>query len=491
MKTGRNPPAQKYNVAIIGGGFSGTTLAAQLLRNGEPSFSIVVIERAGLPGRGLAYGTESDAHLLNVPAEDMSAFPEDPKHFLRWAKSNFDWDTQPGSFLPRRVYGRYLGSLVSDAMLSDGERRLHWKRDEARAIAPTSDGEIEIELRSGARILANKVVLALGNSPSGDPFLPGRNATIRPHDLPELYFASPWSDASCAGLECLNSILVLGSGLTAIDAAVELRRRGFTGTIHFLSRHGLLSHSHREHSPWPIFWNEHSPKSARGLLSLVREQVREAQRQGIDWRGVINSLRAVTPRIWQSLPEAEQRRFLCHLRPYWEVHRHRAAPEVAQLIADEMLSRQIQLHAGRITNSREDGQAVGITYRQRRSGEEYRLLVDRVINCTTPETDCRRLQDPLLANLLTRGIVRPDPLFLGLDVSSDGALIDQDGTTSDSLYALGPARKGSLWESTAVPEIREQARRLVEHLVSASPPARVASRSLTSMPAESGDNANA
>jgi uncharacterized NAD(P)/FAD-binding protein YdhS len=491
METRRNPPAQKYSVAVIGGGFSGTTLAAQLLRNRGPSFSIVVIERAGLPGRGLAYGTESDAHLLNVPAEDMSAFPEDPKHFLRWAKSNFDRETRPASFLPRRVYGRYLGSVVSDAILSDGERRLQWKRDEARAIASTSDSEIEIELRSGARILADKVVLALGNFPSSDPFLPGRNATNRPHDLPELYFASPWSATSFAGLEGLNSVLLLGSGLTAIDAAVELRRRGFTGTIHFLSRHGLLSHSHREHSRWPMFWNEHSPKSARGLLRLVREQVREAQGQGIDWRGVINSLRTVTPRIWQSVPEAEQRRFLRHLRPYWEVHRHRAAPEVARLIADEMLSRQIQLHAGRITNYRESGHAVEITYRHRRSGEEYRLLVDRVITCTAPETDCRRLQDPLLASLLTRGMVRPDPLFLGLDVSADGALIDEDGMISESLYAIGPARKGSLWESTAVPEIREQARRLVEHLVSASMPASPVSHSLTSTPAESGDNANA
>jgi uncharacterized NAD(P)/FAD-binding protein YdhS len=489
METTRNPPAQKYSVAVIGGGFSGATLAVQLLRNSDPSFSIVVIERAGLPGRGLAYGTESDVHLLNVPAQDMSAFPEDSEHFLRWAKSNFDGETRHGSFLPRPVYGRYLGSLVSGAILADGERRLQWKNDEARAIASTSDGGIEIELRSGARILADRAVLALGNFPSSDPVLPGRNAANRPHDPRELYFASPWSATSFAGLEDLNSILLLGSGLTAIDAAVELRRRGFAGTIHFLSRHGLLPHSHREHVPWPVYWNERSPKSARGLLRLVREQVREAQRQGIDWRGVMNSLRAVTPRIWQSLPEAEKRRFLRHLRPYWEVHRHRAAPEVAQLIADEMSSRQIQLHAGRITNYRDDGRKVVIKFQQRGNGEEGSLQVDRVINCTAPETDCRLLQDPLLASLLTRGMVRPDPFFLGLNVSADGALIDQDGMISKSLYAIGPARKGSLWESIAVPEIREQARKLVEHFFSAST-ASLASRSLVSTPAESGENAN-
>ncbi len=488
METWRNPPAHKYSVAVIGGGFSGATLAAQLLRHTGPSFSIVVIERTGLPGRGLAYGTESNAHLLNVAAKDMSAFPHDPEHFLRWAKSNFDCETQPGSFLPRRVYGRYLGTLLSGTVLSDLPTRLQWIRDEARAISQVGNGEIEIQLRSGARVLADKVVLALGNFPASDPCLPGRDAASRPHDLPQRYFSSPWSNPSFAGVEQLDNVLLLGSGLTSMDVAVELRRRGFTGTIHFLSRHGLLPRSHQTHAPWPVFWSERSPKSARGLLRLVREQVREARQQGIDWRGVINSLRQVTPQIWQSLPEMEKRRFLRHVRPYWEVHRHRAAPEVARLIADEKSNRQIQLHAGRITNYREDGRAVEITYRERRRGEKRRLVVDRVINCTSPETDCRRLQDALLSNLLARGMVRPDPLFLGLDVSTEGALIDQDGTASDSLYTVGPARKGGLWESTAVPELRQQALKLVEHLVNTS----LANlRNLVSMSAESADNTNA
>jgi uncharacterized NAD(P)/FAD-binding protein YdhS len=490
MEPWRQRPAHKCNVAIIGGGFSGTTLAAQLLRHSGPSFSVVVIEKACLPGRGLAYGTESDSHLLNVPAKDMSAFPEDTGHFTRWAKLNFDRETQPGSFLPRRVYGRYLGDLLTDAVFPDQPPRLQWQRDEARAITSTGNGEIEIELQSGGRVLADKVVLALGNFPSSDPCLPGRNAAKRSHDLPEIYFANPWSNASFAGVNQLDNILLLGSGLTAIDAAVELRWRGFTGTIHFLSRHGLSPHSHQAHAVWPSFWNEHSPKSALGLLRLVRQQVREARRQGIDWRGVINSLRPVTAQVWQSLPEPEKRRFLRHLRPYWEVHRHRAAPEVAQLIVDEKSSRQIQLHAGRVTNYREDGRAVEITYRERRSGEERRVVVDRVINCTAPETDCRRLQDPLLSNLLARGKVRSDPLFLGLDVSAEGALINHKGAASESLYAVGPTRKGSLWESTAVPEIREQVRMLVEHLVNTTLASLGSSSSLVSTSADSGDNTN-
>jgi len=461
----------KFTVAVLGGGFTGTTLAAQLVRHTDPSFSVVVIERTGSPGRGVAYGTECESHLLNVPAKDMSAFPDDREHFLRWAKSNYDSETEACRFLPRKVYGRYLGSLLSEATLACGKQRLQWKKDEARALSPRGDGEIEIQLRSGTRVFADKVVLALGNFPSSDPLLPWRNPANSAHDPPDPYFANPWSDTIFEAVEHLDQILLLGSGLTGVDVAAELRRRGFRGTIHFLSRRGLLPHSHKAHPPWPVFWNEHSPKSARGLLRLVRAQVREAEQQGVDWRGVITSLRQVTPRIWQSLPEEEKRRFLRHVRPYWEVHRHRAAPEIARPIDAQRLSGTIQLHAGRITHYREDGRRAEITFRERKSGEECCLSVDRVINCTAPETDCRRLQDPLMCTLLDQGLVRPDPLFLGLDMSADGALIGQDGMVSDSIYAVGPARKGSLWESTAVPEIRDQVDKLVEHFVNASGPA--------------------
>jgi uncharacterized NAD(P)/FAD-binding protein YdhS len=469
METHPLQPAQRFTVAVIGGGFTGTTLAAQWVRHTDPCFSVVVIERMGLPGRGLAYGTACDSHLLNVPAKDMSAFPQDTEHFLNWAKSNYDRKVEPGTFLPRKAYGRYLGSILSKAVQSNGQGRLRWKKDDALGVSPLSNGEIEVRLRSGDRILADKVVLALGNFPASDPPLPGRNLAKRPHSLPDPYFSNPWSGTSFDGIAHLDSVVLLGSGLSSVDVALELRHRGFPGTIHMLSRHGLLPHSHKAHGSWPIFWNERSPKGVRGLLRLVRDEVREAERQEIDWRGVINCLRELTPRVWQSLPETERRRFLRHVRPYWEVHRHRAAPEIAQFVDAQRSSGQIKLHAGRITNYREQGSRVEITYHDRHRGAETCLSVNRIINCTAPETDCRRLPDALLTTLIAQGLARPDPLFLGLDASADGALIDQDGVVSDSLYTVGLARKGSLWESTAIPEIREQVYQLVQHLVKRSP----------------------
>jgi uncharacterized NAD(P)/FAD-binding protein YdhS len=458
MRSEKTRPA-KITVAIIGGGFSGTTLAAQLLRRSNPSFSVVVVEKTSSVGRGLAYGTACRSLLLNVRARNMSALADDPYHFLRWAQSNYDPATAPGSFLPRAVYGHYVQAVLNEAAQSAGKPRLEWIRDEALTLSPTTDGLTEVRLRSGRRLLADRVVLALGNFPPGDP-LASWDA-----EHSSRYFRNPWSAETFEGVQGLGSILLVGSGLTSVDVAVRLRVQRCQGRIHVVSRHGLLPQPHKATDACPPFWNESSPKSIRGLLHLVREQVGQTQRKHIEWQSVFDSLRPLVARIWLSLPEPERRRFLRHVRPYWEVHRHRAAPQIAQFIADQISSGQIQVHAGRITDCAEDERGIRVTYRDRKSGKANSLLVNRVINCTGPESDCRRLGNRLMFALLDEGLARPDPLFLGLDVSLDGALIGRDGTISQSLYAVGPARKGSLWESTAVPELREQIHKLVQHLM--------------------------
>ncbi len=460
MKTqSENQRPPQFTVAIVGGGFTGAILAAQLLRRSDPSLSVVVVEKTSSVGRGLAYGSQCGSLLLNVRARNMSALADDSHHFLRWAQSNYDRNTGPGSFLPRAVYGRYVEAVLNLAVQFAGKSRLQWIKGEAVTLSRTSDGTMAVHLLDGGRILANRVVLALGNFPPGDP-LTSWNA-----EKGSRYFRNPWSAKTFDGVQNLDSILLIGSGLTSLDAAIQLRHQGCRGTIHFFSRHGLLPQSHKATDAGPPFWNESSPKSTRGLLRLVRQQVRQAQWQGIEWQSVFDSLRPLVVQVWQSLSEAERRRFLRHVRPYWEVHRHRAAPEIAQSIADQISGGQIRIHAGRIVHYAEDDRGVKVTYRDRKSGKENSLRVDRVINCTGPESDCRRLESPLVSGLLGEGWARPDPLFLGLDVSPDGALISRDGIISQSLYAVGPALKGSRWESTAVPELREQIHKLVQQLI--------------------------
>jgi len=447
-----------FTIAIIGGGFSGATLAAQLLRAGNQSVMVVLIEKTGCLGRGVAYSTQCEKHLLNVPAQNMSAFADDPDHFLRWARLHYDFDVQPGDFLPRRSYGQYVESLLQE--VREGHNAaIEWRRDEAVSVNPTS-GRAEISLRSGNRVMADKVILALGNFPPGDPKLPGRQESS------PRYLSNGWAEGALDQIAEDKSVLLIGSGLTSVDVAISLRARKFEGKIQILSRHGLLPQEHKPHLPLMAPWNDLRPRTARGLLHLVRAQVREAQEHDTDWRTVIDSLRPITQQIWQSLPLREQRRFLRHLRSYWDVHRHRVAPEIGALLASELGNCGIEVHAGRITEYCETPEHVEVIYRDRKKGEFRKLHVDRVINCTGPDVDCRRVTNALLKNLIKQKLVRPDPLFLGLDTAQSGAVINAYGIPSDFLYAVGPLRKGNLWETIAVPEIRVQVAELVSHLLS-------------------------
>jgi uncharacterized NAD(P)/FAD-binding protein YdhS len=303
-------------------------------------------------------------------------------------------------------------------------------------------------------------VLAPGNFPPGNLKIPGLSE--RSHR----YIPSAWSANALRNIPKNGSVLLIGSGLTSIDVAIALKSEGFAGHIHILSRRGLIPQPHRRTDQWPQYWNGESPRTTRGLLRLVRDQIRSASVVGCDWRSVVDALRPVTQEIWHFLPINERKRFLRHVRAYWEVHRHRIAPEIDATVAGLLNEGQATVHAGRVTNYREFVDLAEISWRDRTTGAQRMLCVDRLINCTGPETNCRRIEDPLINCLLGQGIARPDPLFLGLDVDSRSALIDSSGTASPALYAIGPIIKGLLWETIAVPEIREQASRLAEHLAS-------------------------
>jgi len=470
MNRTRQEEISCFTVAIIGGGFAGAALAAQLLRQSPRNTSVVLVERGARVGRGVAYGTPCGQHLLNVPAKNMTAYPDDPEHFLRWARLNHNANVQPGDFLPRQVYGQYA-AFVLQQEVDRHPGRFERVQDEAVSVDHVG-GLVEIKLRAGETLFAGKVVLALGNFPPGDPRLPGKT----PHS--QRYVSDPWSPGALENisrdqdreqyLQQEQSVLLVGSGLTSVDVTIALRARGFKGTIHLLSRRGLLPQNHKATAIWTPFWDENSPRTVRGLLRLIRAHVEVAENSGSGWRAVIDSLRPFTQAIWRALPRAERRRFLRHVRPYWEVHRHRVAPEIGVPLAMQIQDGQIETHAGRITAYAEDADGVDVTYCDRSTGEKRSLRVGLVINCTGPEADCRRIENPLLNNLLRQKMVRPDPLFLGLDASEDGALIDGRGEPSDFLYSLGPSRKGSLWESTAVPEIRVQAAQLATLLLAAS-----------------------
>ena len=445
-----------FDVAIVGGGFSGTILAVQLLCR-DPSLSVAIIEKGNPPGRGLAYSTESRFHLLNVPAQNMSALPAEPEDFLRWAQAHYSSVVRPRSFLPRTLFGRYVAARLDQAIATGDVDRFQWMEDEAVCLKRERHA-YSVTRRNGPELRARVVVLAQGNFPPANPKIRGLDEHCR------RYISLAWAKTALADLPQGGRVLLLGSGLTSLDLVMALKSRGFRGRIHIVSRRGLMPRRHERVHPWPQFWDAQSPRTARGLLRLIRNQAHLATVEGSDWRAAVDALRPVTQEIWQSLPLVERRRFLRHLRAYWEVHRHRIAPEIADVLADLIDDGQVRIYAGRVTRYREREGFAEVTIRQRNSRTVKTLRVDRMINCTGSETDCRCIDDPLLASLFSQGLARPDSLFLGLDVNKYGGLLDSTGRASEGLYALGPMLKGCWWETTAVPEIRAQAAQLAEQL---------------------------
>jgi len=415
-----------YDVAIIGAGASGTLTAVQFARRGGEGGRGALIEAGARAARGLAYGTPYGAHLLNVPAARMSGLPDDPEHFLRWLRER-DPDAQPGTFAPRALYGDYLASLLDSLPIARVIARVGGT---AVGLTHGPKGWL-VHLHDDRTIAARNVVLALGNLPPADPLQV-------PASIAE-YVRDPWAAGAAIGLAPDAPVLLIGSGLTAVDVAIALRHEGHRGPIYALSRHGRLPEPHAPYTP--IALDVPRFASPRAALRWVRAHA-------TDWRAAIDALRPHTAAIWTGWSLTQRASFLRHLKTLWDVHRHRAAPSVLNEL-------DVTVLRGRITELRP---GVDVVW------SNGTLRVARVINCTGPACDYARLDLPLVVQLRRAGWLVPDPLRLGVETAPDGRLIGTGGRPVDGLFTLGPLRRPALFESTAIPEIRDQAAALAKIL---------------------------
>jgi len=426
-------------VVILGGGASGTLTAVALAALPDVG-PLTLVDRGGAFARGIAYSTQEPGHLLNVPAGRMSAIPDQPSHLLEWLAAR-GATPDPEAFLQRRLYGAYLGELLG----ATGSRG---KRVGDRAVALSSDGAgLRVDLAGGSALRARAAVLALGNFPPELP--PGWSALP-----PRLAWRTPWaSPEDWPPPEA--EVLLLGSGLTAVDVVLSLGARGHRGRIHLLSRRGLLPATHppRMLAAVPV---GPRPQRLRALLRMFREA---AERE--DFRAVLDTLRPELAALWRGLTHPEQRRFLRHLRPWFDVVRHRIPPEVGACIAALEAEGRLVRHTGRVVSIAEQDGRVALRYRPRGARTLAVLAVDVAVPTTGPVMDVRALDDPLVQSLLASGQARPGPHGLGFATADDGAVL---GPLRDRLWTLGGLRRGELWESTAIPEIRVQAREVAETL---------------------------
>lgn len=420
-------------VLIIGGGFSGTMLAARLAENGRAS---VVIEATNTLAKGVAYGTRDDSHRLNVPASNMGALAHDPKHFLEWLHQHHPEKADGDAFVSRRLYGQYLGQRFAHAQASHPDLIAT-----VRGTAVAIEGHT-VMLDDGRRLEGRQIVIATGN-PSPRP-LDG-SSDVRIID-------NPWADEALDRIGAHDNIFVLGTSLTMADVVLGLAHAGWQGKAIALSRRGLMPRPHIQgHPPAP----QMAPEAISGPLSRRLHAARQMARE-MPWQWVMNGYRPITGRLWLEASHAQRSRFLRHLRPWWDAHRHRIAPDAYETLLSLQAQDRLQVLAGRLNDIEPGKQGLDIRWHPSARSDTSldHARCQWFINCTGPAHDA--FSSPLTAGLVEQGRARLEPLEQGLDLDSQGRLVHADGSSDDTIFVLGPPSRAAYWESTAVPDIRQK-----------------------------------
>lgn len=448
--------------AIVGAGFSGMAVAVQLLQRLRTPARICLINRSLSFGRGLAYGTNSPSHLLNVPAGRMSIDPESETGFIDYLRSR-GLAYKGSDFVPRSLYGDYLERCLLKAQAAAAEGvRLEMIESEVTRVEMQGQGEAPVlHLANGRAIEASEVILALGN------FTPQPPRTERAIDWNTApLFNDVWAPGVFEDLAPDAPVLLVGTGLTAYDAVLRLLDRGHRGPVTMLSRRALLPQPHRELETPPAVGLVPADflageTSTRRALRATRALIAQAAAQGHDWRDVIGGLRPITPRLWQQLSDKSRKQFVRHVGPYWDTHRHRAAPAIFARIRAALDSGQLRIAQGRVVDIVAEGGEAAVAWRARGWAAPVSERFAAVVNCTGPSSDLRRVADPLIRELLRSGCVQVDPLSLGLVADEQYRLATAGGEPLRNIRYVGPLLKAQRWEATAVPELRMHAKNVV------------------------------
>lgn len=453
-------------IAVIGAGFCGTLVAINLLqlKHAGP-LRILLIDRNQF-GRGLAYASRPYPYLLNVPAGRMSANSADSQEFVTFLQRDLPLATAR-AFVPRESYGEYLRWKLALAEASSPPEVKFLRIPGSASTIERTRFAFRIRMAEGRTFLASTIVLALGNPP------PARLSAAESVRSSARYIDDPWADPS--DFSPGETVLIAGTGPTMADIAVAGNEAaGGRAKIHAISSHGLICAPEtnfrelRDQDSAASLLTQDHPLSVRGLFKVTRELCNQAASRGEDWRATIAGASAAAPTLWHDLSESERRRFLRHVRTYWDVHRHRLPPCTSQAIEELRANGTLHVHAGRLIAMQIAGKHMRIRWRPRGDQFEQILTVDRVINCTGPDYDLRNTRNRLWHSLFARGIAVPDPLGLGILTDEFGALRDAGGHPVRGLYYVGPMLRATHWEALEVQELRAHAEQLAHHLAEAN-----------------------
>jgi uncharacterized NAD(P)/FAD-binding protein YdhS len=449
------------SIAIIGGGFCGMMTLIQIAGQTREKVNVTLFYKGPTLARGTAFSTYSDSHLLNVAAKNMSAYPDQPDHFVNWlsGKEQFTGmkaEDLAGLYLPRNIYGRYL---------QDAKKELFEKKNPLANIKCIMSEVLSVERKDkvflitcsdASTSIVDKVILASGNH------LP--RPLLHPSHLlhgSESYYPDPWSEASVSGTSEGKPVMIIGTGLTMIDVVIGLNEKNFQGKIIAVSPNGFHILPHRPHEVYTDILEEiKAPYDLANLFRIFRKHVRKVKSENKSGETVVDALRSKTQEIWQALSLDDRKRFMLHVRHLWGVARHRLPAEIHASIHKMIDEGRLEIIAGRIQDVELQAGHFTVRIQKRSDREIFTGEVQRLINCTGPESDPAKFNSPVFKQLLDDKLVCVDDMRLGLRSTPEGRIIDPEGKTNMDLFVMGSLLRGTLWETTAVPELRVQAKEI-------------------------------
>jgi uncharacterized NAD(P)/FAD-binding protein YdhS len=449
-------------VVVIGGGFSGTMTAVHLSRMAINPLRIFLINSRNPFAKGIAYSTPFNFHLLNVKAARMSAFPDEPDDFVDWLNKTGEYQTADKDwvkkqFIPRKIYGRYLAEILDKEIKERNNIQL--VNEEVVDIEHNINDSITVFLSNESALYADKVALALGNFLPTHPFSQS-NDFIRSR----YYIHDPWRIQFNEFYSASLPVLLVGSGLTMIDIFLNLQQINYNGKIYVLSRNGLLPAPHSIGEKFTFDDDVLNYSRLNELYPLIKRNLKKAYESGDNLDGALDIIRKNIKHLWQHLTLNDKKQFLRHVSSKWNIVRHRIPKEIYNKVAEAIKKGQIEILKGRLEEA-EAGENVAMVKYKTSTGELKVIKAVKVINCMGPMIDYLRIDSLLVKNLIRRQYIQPHELKLGIEAKADGTVLQPGGKPSEFLFVIGNALTGILWESVAVPELRQQAKTIAQNII--------------------------
>ena len=492
------PSPLPRNVVVVGGGFSGASLAVQLVRSAKAPLDITIIEPNAHLGRGLAYSAVDPDHRLNAPTYVHSMLPEDAWHFTRWCLDHKVLERDPqalwsdgGMYIRRSDFGLYIEDTVKQHQRwpANGSTITHLQ-DTAVGVSELAAG-LQIATAGGHALNADMVLVATGNpvprlQAPFDPALATHPSVVEnPLDSQRLYAIAPPS-----------RVLLVGSGLTALDVLSTLVRQGHRGQIVVMSRRGqrpkpqgpmpaVLAQASspaalaalpggivldRIMGPAPAhFAQAGQPLTLRGMTRALRNRIRETQAAGTTWYPAFDDLRDAVWQLWPQLPAAEKRRFLAKMRTWYDVHRFRSPPQNEHMVRAAEAQGLIDFRAARLQSvtASDTGSTLEVVMREHGHTGNRHEQFDVVINCTGLDAAKGMRANPFLAAASAAGFIRPDPCGMGFDVDAQCRAINTRGQAQGTLRVIGPPTAGTFGDPIGAMFIGAQIHRVLPDLLAA------------------------